>query len=152
MADKFAATGAQPTTTATPGDSSLAVEGDALVRGRLYDIMVSALGAPADNALEWLIRRATALGTPDSAVTPQLLDSDGPAAQLSAGEDYSVEPTYAAGSELLDFGLNQRATNRWVAREGSELMVPATATAAIGATAFHASYAGSAEANFMWEE
>ena len=152
MSDKYAATGAQDVTTATPGDTSLAVVGVAASRGRLYDVMVSALGTPADNALQWLLRLFTTSAGTATAVTPAPLDTDGPAAQNTSGENHTVEPTYAAGSERLDFGLNQRATNRWVAREGSELVVPAVTTEGYGLTALHASYTGSAEGNFMWEE
>ena len=152
MSDQYAATGAQPTTASSPGDSSLGIEGDATVRGKIYDAVVGHGGAPADNVIAWLVRRATALGTPDAVVTGQPLDDAAPTALISPGEDYSVEPTMAAGSELLDFPLNQRATFRWVVAPNGEIWVSASATDAIIFTPIATAYILSAEATAHWTE
>ena len=145
MADRYGATGAQDITTASPGDSSLGIEGDATVRGKIYDAVVGQGGAPADNVIAWLVRRATTTGT-STPVTAQPLDDAAPTALLAAGENHTVEPTMAAGSELLDFPLNQRATFRWVAAPNGEIWVSASATDAIIFTAISTAYALSAEA------
>ncbi len=42
-----------------------------------------------------------------------------------------MEPTYT-GIALLSIPLNQRATFRWVANPGSELVIPATANNGFG--------------------
>ena len=151
MGDAYAATGVQAVVTASPGDTALSVEGVALTRGRLYDAIVGHGGTPADNVIAWLVRRGTLTGT-DTAVTPQQLDGDGPAAQITAGEDHSAEPTFAAGSELLDFPLNQRATFRWVVAPNGEIVVAAAVTDIIGFTPISAAYASTAEATAMWRE
>lgn len=130
--DRYAVTGAQ-TVTATPGDTVLAVEGDATVRGKVYDVEWGSIATPADNVIQWVLRRMTALGT-KTAVTPQPLDGAAPAALLAGADDHTVEPTYAAGSELLDIGVNQRASYRWVAAPESEFWVAASATDGIGLT------------------
>lgn len=151
MSDQYAATGAQDVTTTSPGDTSLTVEGDTTVRGKIYDAVVGQGGAPADNVIAWLVRRATAVGT-STPVTGQPLDDAAPTVILSAGEDHTVEPTYAAGSELLDFPLNQRATFRWVVAPNGEIWVAASATDAIGFTAISTAYVLSAEASAHWTE
>ena len=43
-----------------------------------------------------------------------------------------VEPTYTANLVLLSVALNQRATFRWVASPGGELVYPATASNGLG--------------------
>ena len=95
-------------------------------RLKLYDLLVGSEATPADNPFTWLIRRCTTVGTA-TAVTPQALDPADPASICTANENYSAEPTITANSELLDIPLNQRATFRWVASPGGELVVPATA-------------------------
>ena len=93
----------------------------------------------------------TAAGT-GTLVTPNPLDPDAPAALLTSDENHTVEPTFAAGSELIDFDLNQRATFRFVAAPGGELLVPATAANGIGMTPISAAYAGDARVTAHWEE
>jgi len=82
--DKYAATGTDPACTAAPGDTCLLVFNPAaLTRAKLYELIFSQGGTPADNVVEWLVRRcATAVGTEGAGVTPAPLDIDAPAAQL----------------------------------------------------------------------
>ncbi len=150
MPNRYAATG-QSVGAASPGRTCLAVEAAATKRGEIYEMLLSARGTPADNALQITFRRFTVAGT-RTAVTPQALDPGDPAAILAAGENHTVEPTYTAGSELLDIGLNQRATLQWKASLGGELVTPATAANGIGITFIHASYTGSTEASAHWRE
>ena len=148
--DRYAATGRQDVTTIGPGDSTLAVEGDALTRGKLYELIFSQGGTPADNVIQWLVRRFTAVGT-RTGVTPTALDSDAPAAQLAAGEDHTAEPTYTAGTELIDEDINQRSTFRFVAAPGGEFWIPTGATNGIGTTAISA-YDLDTRVTAHWEE
>ena len=151
MGDRYACTGRQDITTATPGDTSLSLNGVTTTRGRLYDFILTCGGTPADNAIQWLARRFTASGT-GTAVTPAEVDLEGPPGLITAEEDHTVEPTYTAAGELVDQIINQRAAFRWVAPPGGELMIPATSDAGIGFAAFHASYTGSAEVSAYWLE
>lgn len=100
-------------------------------RFRLYDILVGSEASPADNAFLYRLRRCTAAGT-STGVTPRNLDPASATTELDAGENHTVEPTYTAGSELLFIPVNQRATMRWVAVPGAELVMPATASNGIG--------------------
>lgn len=151
MADKYAATGLQDVTTVTPGDSVLSVQGITTKRWKLYDLVFSQGSAPADTIVEWLIRRFDTADGTATAVVPAPLDSDAPASGLTAQEDHTVEPTVVAATELLDFDLNQRATFRWVAAPGGELMGPAVATEGIFATPI-GGYLGISRCTFHWEE
>ena len=116
------------------------------IRPAVYDIMISASAAPADNAANYQIKRFTAAGS-TSALTPQALDSGDPAATSTAGTNASIEPTYTASAILLSISANQRTTARWLARDGSELVCPASASNglglfsnAVGGSAFAAQY------------
>lgn len=153
MASKYAVTGNQDVTTATPGDTSLNLFSPSTVkRGHVYDIILGCGGTPADNAIQWLVRRSTAVGTEGAGVVPVALDPGDVASVLDGAENHSAEPTYTAATEFIDQLINQRALFRWVAAPGGALVVPAVANNGIGACCFHASYTGSAEATFHFEE
>ena len=100
-------------------------------RGKIYDFVLGSEASPADNPFLYLFQRCTALGTSTS-VTPTALDSADAASLFVAGQNHTVEPTYTSGAVLERIALNQRATFRWVAAPGSELVWPATASNGIG--------------------
>jgi hypothetical protein len=101
-------------------------------RGRIYDLIVGCEATPADQATDFKVGRTTAVGTEGSGFTPVNLDDDGPASNYDLGVAHSAEPTYTSNKELLQFSLNQRATFRWVAAPGGELLLPATQNAGAG--------------------
>ena len=107
----------------------------ATVRPRLYELVVGSADTPADQYAKWTVKRyTTSHGTEKAGFAPVNLDPNGIATALAdygAGK-FTAEPTYTASSELLVFGLNQRATFRWVAAPGCELMAPATANTGLG--------------------
>ena len=100
-------------------------------RGRFYDLIFGSEASPADNAFLYIVQRCTALGT-STAVTPSPIDPADAATESDAGENHTVEPTYTANLVLLSVALNQRATFRWVASPGGELVYPATASNGLG--------------------
>lgn len=102
------------------------ITGSTTVRPCIYEFTFGSSGAPADNAASFIFQRATTAGT-STAFTPIALDPADPASTTSSGFTYTVGPTLTANSILYEFGLNQRATFRWIAAPGSELKVPATA-------------------------
>lgn len=105
----------------------------ATIRPRLYDLVIASGASPADVATILHLERFTAVGTEDSGFTPLPLDPDDPASAADYGVGvFSVEPTYTASEVLMKIALNQRATFRWVAAPGSELVAPATADNGIG--------------------
>ena len=100
-------------------------------RFKLYDLLVGSEASPADNPFLWNVQRVTAAGT-STAVVPQPLDPADAATEMDAGENHSIEPTYTSAAILLQIPLNQRATFRWVAAPGGELVAPATASNGLG--------------------
>ena len=117
-------------TTATLGSVG-AVSTTQARRGKIYDIIFGSEATPADAAILWTFRRYTAAGT-STAVTPQALDPADAAFLGQAGENHTIEPTYTAGAIMLNIPLNQRATFRWVASPGGEIVYPATTANGIG--------------------
>jgi len=91
----------------------------------VYDMIVGSEATPADAGILWTLQRCTAAGT-STAVTPQKLNPADAAALCEAGENHSIEPTYTSAEILLNIPVNQRATFRWVAAPGGELVFPAT--------------------------
>lgn len=100
-------------------------------RARLYDMVVGSEATPADAALLWTVQRCTAAGT-STGVTPQNLDPASATTEFDAGENHTIEPTYTAGANMLNIPTNQRATFRWVAAPGGEIIIPATASNGLG--------------------
>lgn len=100
-------------------------------RFRLYEVLVGSQASPADNAFLYRLSRATAAGT-STAVTPINLDPASATTEMDAGENHTVEPTYTANTDFLSIPVNQRATFRWVAAPGAEIVCPATASNGFG--------------------
>lgn len=146
----FAVTGQQAAITTSP-KTSLRITGGTGGRTKLYDLLVGASGTPADNALVWTLIRHTANPT-DTAVTPTPLDPADVASRATAGENATVEGTVTAGSELLEFPINQRGTMRWVASPGGELIIPATLNNGICVRTKSATYTGAAETTIHFNE
>lgn len=97
-----------------------------LKRGKLYDVMFGTLGTPADQSYEWDISRCTTLGTGGSTPIVAPLDSADAAAFTVCTVDPTAEGTYTAATSQFYLATNQRASYRWVASPGSELVWPAT--------------------------
>lgn len=108
----------------------------ALRRGKIYDVLVGTNGTPADNYMEWDISRfsATAILTA-TAVTPNPLDTADSAMLGVSTANATAENTYVnngVGASVFYVGVNQRASYRWVAAPGSELVYAATALVGLG--------------------
>lgn len=96
----------------------------ALKRLLVYDLLFGYSGAPADASAIIAAQRSTTAPTGGTVVTPQPLDpADGAASALSM-DGAVTNGTLTANAFLLNMGLNQRTSFRWVAREGKELVVP----------------------------
>lgn len=121
----------QRTASTTAALGSLTADATRPRRLRVYDAMFGSEATPADAAILWTFRRCSAAGT-STGVTPQNLDPADATTEYDAGENHTIEPTFTAGAILLNVPLNQRATFRWVAREGCELVMPATASNGFG--------------------
>jgi len=123
------------------------------VRPRLADILIGCGATPADLATIFHVQRFTAVGTEGSGYTPTPLDPDDPASACDCGVGtFTVEPTYTATGILLKLSMNQRATVRWVAAPGFELVAPATAGNGIGIKSSSSGGTASHEATILFEE
>jgi hypothetical protein len=121
------------------------------IRPRIYDFILGSDATPADNAAEYVLQRTTTAGTSTS-FTPVALDPGDPASLASFGQAHSAEPTYTAAALLLDIATNQRATFRWVAAPGGELVLPAAANGVGLQVITVAGSAVNTVAQLHWEE
>jgi hypothetical protein len=122
----------QRTASTTASLGSLTAEATTLARRALvYDLMFGSEATPADAAILWTVQRCTAAGTA-TGVTPTKLNPADSVCTAEAAENHTIEPTYTATEIVLNVPLNQRATFRWVAAPGGEIVIPATDENGIG--------------------
>lgn len=125
----------------------------ALRRGKWYDVLVGTDGVPADNYLQWDISRNTTTPTSGTQTSINPLDTaDSSAAALAIINLGGGEPTYTSSSSLFNVGVNQRASYRWVAAPGSELVFPATAGNGLGLRVLSGGYTGTVACTVLFSE
>ncbi len=96
-------------------------------RQKWYEIWFGSTATPADVAFLLEVQKRTAAGGTPVAVTPQPLDDGDTIAATTVASNQPA--SNGAGSGIkLSIPLNGRATVRWFAVPGSELVVPATAS------------------------
>lgn len=116
-----------------------------LRRGWIYEFEMGASDVPnsTDCPVNWDCSVQTAAGT-ITALTPNPIDVGGgdAAALLTYGANATAEGTITANSSLFFLPLNQRASQRWIARdEKSALIVPAVNLKGIAMRAKSPNYA-----------
>lgn len=129
----------------------LMVVGVTTTRAWIYDLIVGSDATPADVATQFDVIRGTVSGTGTS-ITPRALDPGNPAALCSGEGGTFTSPTKTANSAMLSFGLNQRATFRWVAVPDGELVVPATADNWIGLESIASGGTPNINGTISWQE
>lgn len=131
--------------------ASATAETASLTSARIYDVLIGTDGTPADNFVAWDISKQTAVGT-STVVTAVPLDNSFRAAGTIAEVNYTGEGTITAASSVFFIGVNQRASYRWVAAPGSELVIPATDENGFALRAKSAAYTGTATGTMLFEE
>ncbi len=122
-------------------------------RGKVYDLLVGTNGTPADNYMEWNVSRITALSTTGGTTyTAQALDPADAAALATCTSNSTTEGTITTATDLFYVGVNQRASYRWVAAPGSELVWPATSCSGMVIRARSGGYTGTATTTVYFEE
>lgn len=131
-----------------------------LRRGKIYDILIGTPSTPGDTALQFDCSRMTAMGSSGSIYAGALSSvSSGisldPADGLIAA--YAVvnscaETNYTFTNSLWNVGVNQRASYRWVAAPGSELVYPAVSSAGLGLRTISPSYTGVVTGTVLFQE
>jgi len=150
---RYSASGNQTLQSSASGDAtalSFAAQSTAH-RNVIYELWMGNEGSPADQVTVYHVARVTSDGA-GSAVTPSPLDPGDRASQCTCLENHTTEPTYTAGGEILEIPLNHRATFRWVAAPGGEIITPATDNNGLGLKAIHASVTTDFRMGAMWEE
>lgn len=126
--------------------------GGTVSRLTVYDIISGSDATPADNYAEFALRRSTTLGTVSTSFTPTALDPANPAAAATFNLTGSGQPTITASSDVLNIAHNQRATFRWVAAPGGELIVPATSANGFALMAVASNATGTYGWTVHWQE
>lgn len=129
-----------------------------LVRSKVYDLLVGVTGTPADTMIYWSYQRATTGSTPSyagyaSSVALQLDPADA-TTKLAVITNSSIETAYTFTATTYPWyvGVNQRASYRWVAAPGSEIVQPATSCAGGGLRCRSASNVNAGTGTVMWSE
>ena len=120
-------------------------------RSKIYDILIGTNGTPADNFVEWDVSRVTASST-STALAPQPLDAADSVSLLNVTVNSSTFGTITTGSNVFYIGVNQRASYRWVAAPGSELVAPATSSNGFQLRCRSAAYTGTATGTILFQE
>jgi hypothetical protein len=104
-------------------------------RVKMYDLLVGTNGTPADNSMEWTVQRMTAGSTQTyTGIVSSRANALDPADASMAAMAYinsSAETgtqAFTAGTNPLYVGVNQRASYRWVAAPGSEIVIAAVSS------------------------
>ena len=88
----------------------------------IYEINAGS-DATADNAVKYSIMRTSARGTQSATVTPQATDQNTTQAALCTFDTaWNINPTITASSQILQWGMHQRATYRWVAYDYTKML------------------------------
>lgn len=116
-------------------------------RTKWYEIILGATGNPnaTDTYIQFDVSRLSATTSiAGTSFTPNPTDPADGAASAAALANITTEPNAALiASSLLNFGINQRATSRWVAAQESQyLIAPATNLNGLYARALSNAYTG----------
>lgn len=130
-------------------------------RGKVYDILIGTNTTPADNVLTFDMSRLTVMnstattgytGAVSSVSSAFALDVADGLIQAFAVANSSVEAQNTYSNSLWSVGINQRASYRWVAAPGSEMVYPATSSAGLGLRAVSPAYTGTATGTILFTE
>ncbi len=123
-----------------PTDSTLSLE-SLTGRFRIFEFSTGfTLASPSDNLLTVTAQRTSADGTAGSTPIPAPLDPADGACTAVCQTNHSAEPTYTSAEEVFGpIGMHMRATYRWVAAPGKEIVVSDAANVGVGWFAAHAS-------------
>jgi hypothetical protein len=119
----------QRTASTTLSVGTLVADNTTPRRFKIYDLIFGSEATPADNAFLWQIQRCTSAGTGTTVTNVPPLDPADAAALFDVLQNLTVDPVLTANTIVLELPLNQRASFRWVAAPGSELVAPATGLA-----------------------
>lgn len=144
--------GTQQATSSTYKTQISIVSSATVRRLKLYDLLIGTNGTPADNYIEWDVSRQTAASTGGTTATALPLDPADAAALTVCAIDPTGEGTVTANSSMFYIGVNQRASYRWVAAPGSEIVGPATSAAGLAGRGRSGGYTGTLTMTMLFQE
>lgn len=115
----------QAMTTSFKTLAAILAQTSGLRRFKVVEFIFGTDGTAADNAMVCDVSRMTADGTATSITMNKLDPADGTPSAIATA-NHTVEGTVTANSRVEGWAFNQRATQRWVAFPGKELIAPAT--------------------------
>ncbi len=125
-----------------PKGITLTVERGSSKRFKVFEINSGfTLASPSDNLLSVRLHRFVTADGAGTARVPNPLDPADGASVATGLQNHTTEPTtYSTDEEVWGpLGQHMRATYRWVAAPGKEIVVPDTASVGVGLVATHAS-------------
>ncbi len=113
-------------------------------RTKWYEIVAGAVQNPVatDTQIQLDVSRfTTTTGLAGTAFTPNATDPADAACQAVVSINLTTEVVVTSNSSVMNFGLNQRGTTRWIAAQESQfLIIPATAQAGFNCRQLSANY------------
>jgi len=129
----------------------LCITGGTGVRPKVYQFGF-ACPAAADRAVDYLLQRTTGAGTGTS-VTPNPYDPADPAAETTAKEDHSGEPTYGSEPKMIRLAQHQKSALYWQAYDDeARIVIPASSGAGLGLQLKSVDATAQANAHMSWAE
>jgi hypothetical protein len=145
--------GTQQATTATyMTQIALTAASATLTSAAINDIEFGTAGTPSDNYMEYDVSRQTAAGSGGTTATPNPMDLAKRASGTVAYCCATGEGTVTANTSVLYIPVNQRASYRWVAVPGAELVIPATNLYGFALRSRSAAYTGKVGMTAIWVE
>lgn len=127
--------------------------GSASIAVSMYEFIIGFSSSPADVATIFKWMRSTDAGTGGTTISPEPLNPISVAATATAKQGtYGTAPATSGNKELMKLSINQRATHRWLCREGCEFK--STASSANGLMLRSESSGGTptVDGSFYWME
>lgn len=88
----------------------------------IYEINAGS-DATADNAVKYSLMRVSARGTSSTSVVANAVDQNVTQSALTTFDTaWNINPTITATSQILQWGMHQRATYRWVAYDYTKFL------------------------------
>ena len=150
MAGTYVTSGAMTAITAGV-KTILTLESVATRRSGTFYFALSSGGTMADQVILATLKRGTVTGT-GTAVVPAPTDPADPAAVMTSKEQMTVEGTLTAATELWEQDVHIRALAQVHLQPNRELVLPATAAAALAMSASSSNYTGIARATLHFYE
>ncbi len=121
--------------------TTITIERGAAKRFKIFEFTSGfTLASPSDNLILVDAHRFDTADGTGTGRTPNALDQADGVAVATSQQNHTIEPTtYVTDEEVWIIGQHMRATYRWVAAPGKEIVVPDIAAEGVGWLANHAS-------------